>query len=887
MKLKITASICNRIIEAAIILLIIFAPIYYGSVTLVPVTIIKLAILFMLLVWGIKIAIQEKFEFRRTPLDIFILLFCGYSAIITIFFSKYSYVSYMELSIVLCISALYFIVVNHIRSRAQLMRIFMVILIAGFIHAFTHLLGNAAGLYRASTGVIFNVGNHFAGYMVIIIPLALATSFAVRDMGKRIILLFAAVIMTAAMAFSLIAGAMLAFLLSLIFIGLLFARMGRTRKQALILVGVLFCSILVILWFGHERVWDELLTVTNLDEGSPAGRLSLWKSSFAMFADNPILGTGLGTFDYIYPKYRLPDTYRRAVYAHSDWLQLLTETGIIGFVIVAFGVIFFLIWALRKLPLEKISDDWMKGLAIGGLSGICAALAHAVVEFNFHIPAVAVLLAIVVALIAVILLNSRDAMRDSSTKKSSHWNFRLPLSARVGSLACLLLIVGFAAVAMIRPCIADSYFQSGMELEVDLRWDEAADKYRAAAEIVEGNSEYHHALASVYARRIRLTGKTNLHEKWTKFALAACKRAIDTCPTKGDHHLLLGDLYSAVGNAVEEAENAYLNAISLDPNNAYYRMKYGRFCLKEGKVERSVAEFRQALEVYPSFLYNILIHSYAVLNTGYEAPGIDVEHPVVEVAQKFCPQGARSRLVLADYFANKGWHNLALSEYQKVATSNRDRIDVRMRLSGLLIRLNKVDEAIGLWGEFLKIHPQDSQAHGQLASVYARQNRLDEAIQQYMAAASLASDETDYLMKSADLYMRQKKFAEALEIWQTVIKKYPHRALAHYRIGQYYESQGNWVDALHAFQRAIGEAPRNIAYRMHLAQSYYRRELLYEAINEWKQILRIKPNDVAACLRLARVYKQIDLPDESKKYYQRVLEIQTNNKEARNALAEI
>ncbi len=65
--------------------------------------------------------------------------------------------------------------------------------------------------------------------------------------------------------------------------------------------------IFIVLWFGHQPVLNELLTVTNLETGSPAGRLSLWKSSLAIFTHNPVIGTGLGTFDYIYPKYRLPD----------------------------------------------------------------------------------------------------------------------------------------------------------------------------------------------------------------------------------------------------------------------------------------------------------------------------------------------------------------------------------------------------------------------------------------------------------------------------------------------------------------------------------------------------------------------------------------------------
>ena len=133
-----TDRICNHIIEAGIIFLVIFAPVYYGSVTPGTITVIEFTILFMLLTWGFDVAIQGKIVFRRTPIDIVILLFCAYAVISALFFSRYAYASHKGLSLLLCISALYFIVVNHIHSEKQLIRLFLVILAAGFIHSFSH-----------------------------------------------------------------------------------------------------------------------------------------------------------------------------------------------------------------------------------------------------------------------------------------------------------------------------------------------------------------------------------------------------------------------------------------------------------------------------------------------------------------------------------------------------------------------------------------------------------------------------------------------------------------------------------------------------------------------------------------------------------------------------
>jgi tetratricopeptide (TPR) repeat protein len=870
-------------IEAGIIFLIIFTPIHYGSVTLGSTTIMELTILFMVLLWGMEMAVRGHLVFRRTPLDIFILLFCGYSVISTLFFSKYAYASYMGLSLVLCISALYFIVVNHIRSRTQLVRLFMAILIAGSIHAFSHLLNNAMGMLRASTGVMLNVGNHFAGYMVIIIPLIVAMSFVVKDVGKRVILMFAGIIMAAAMAFSLIAGAMLAFFLSLIIIGILLAGSEGTRRQALILVGVVLCSLLIILWFGHAPVLKELLTVTDLKHGSPAGRLSMWKSSLAIFADNPVTGTGLGTFDFVYPQYRLPDMIGRAVYAHSDWIQLLTEMGIVGLVIVLAGISFSFLWVLRKKPVKKLSNDWSKGLAVGGLSSTGAGLAHALVEFNFHIPAIAVLFTIIIALTVAVLLDSQYTMRDSSVHSPSQWKMRIPTSLRIGGVICLLLIIGFSSLAIVRPWIADYHYQNGLELEGELHWDEAADKYGQAMDLAGGNGDYPYALGSVYARRVTLTKGIDLHEKWLNLALDACGQAIAICPINENYYLLLGNLYGAVGNA-KEADAAYAKTISLDPNNAFHRRIYGNFLLKQGDVQKSIAEYKKALDIYPNYLYNTLKDCYIALGVEDSMLDANMEHPMLSIARGIHSQDVKSYMTVARFYESKGWYDAAFSEYEQAIELEPERIDVRTRLSNMLARLERLPEAVAIWEKFLESYSQDSQAYGQLAILYTKQGRLDEAIQQYLSAASVAPDNSDYFMKVADLYMRQGESTEALDLWQRVIKENPHKASAHHRLGRYYEAQGDWIGALDSYERAVKSDPRNVGYHLRLAQSYYERELFYEAINEWKRALKLQPENVSVNLYLARVYQQINRQDKAKEFYWEVLKLQPDNVEAAGAI---
>ena len=132
----------------------------------------------MLLAWGAEsLQIEGKSHFKEhIAYCYFIILYLGnfrfYS--FTLFFCQ---LLYMSLALLLSISALYFIVVNNICSKSQIIRLFLIILVVGFTSIFT-LVTEYNRLASCINRVMFNVGNHFAGYMVVIIPLTVAMSFS-------------------------------------------------------------------------------------------------------------------------------------------------------------------------------------------------------------------------------------------------------------------------------------------------------------------------------------------------------------------------------------------------------------------------------------------------------------------------------------------------------------------------------------------------------------------------------------------------------------------------------------------------------------------------------------------------------------------------------------
>ena len=136
------------------------------------------------------------------------------------------------------------------------------------------------------------------------------------------------------------------------------------------------------------------------------GRLSVYQAVLRLVRDYPWLGTGLGTFAWIYPTYRSPAPGMRNLWdkAHSTPLELAAELGLplailIG--IAALGAFAILVHGLRTRRRDRIvpmAGAWCFGIAV----------LHSCVDFSLQIPGVAI---VVMALLGAGLAQSFSTRR--------------------------------------------------------------------------------------------------------------------------------------------------------------------------------------------------------------------------------------------------------------------------------------------------------------------------------------------------------------------------------------------------------------------------------------------------------------------------------------------
>lgn len=129
------------------------------------------------------------------------------------------------------------------------------------------------------------------------------------------------------------------------------------------------------------------LTKQGGKDGSVSSRVMMREAATEMLKDNWLLGTGAGSFRFLYVRYtaKRPELYQGGAYhvehAHIDWLQFPIELGVTGVLLIAsaFG------WCLWRFIRFR---GWKHGLATMLLLGCFQTLLHAVIDFPFQNPAV-------------------------------------------------------------------------------------------------------------------------------------------------------------------------------------------------------------------------------------------------------------------------------------------------------------------------------------------------------------------------------------------------------------------------------------------------------------------------------------------------------------------
>ncbi|MCD6288793.1 MAG: O-antigen ligase family protein [Candidatus Hydrogenedentes bacterium] len=141
-------------------------------------------------------------------------------------------------------------------------------------------------------------------------------------------------------------------------------------------------------------------TLNSLTSGGTfIARQTYWRGAINMIMARPIIGMGWQTFGRAYPKYMELGGYP-SQFTHNDWLEVLAETGVIGFIFYAgFWIIVMKIGS--RLVMDKSASAEIRWLRVGIFCGLLGFMLHGLVDFDLYNPGIALLVFVLAALLLV------------------------------------------------------------------------------------------------------------------------------------------------------------------------------------------------------------------------------------------------------------------------------------------------------------------------------------------------------------------------------------------------------------------------------------------------------------------------------------------------------
>jgi hypothetical protein len=342
-----------------------------------------------------------------------------------------------------------------------------------------------------------------------------------------------------------------------------------------------------------------------------------------MWQENPVFGVGPGHFDSLFRAYRPPGVQLQPEWVHNDYLNTLTDWGIVGTVIVMgawvlLGIgIFQTCRAVRpqSSDISAMTGSNKFAFTLGASLGLVAILLHSIVDFNMHIPANAILGISLMALLA-------SHLRFASTR---YW-FSAGAPVKTGlsiALVCISVYLGYQS------------WRSSME-SIRLSQAKAESSFspaqisalKGAFKVEPRNASTAYAIGEAY--RIQSFEGGDNYRVLGEQAMEWFKTATELDPWMGYGYLKYGMCLDWLGRTGESG-SWFAKANELDPNGYFMVAHVGLHYVSLGDYAAAIPWFERSLRL--KWEANTIAKSYLDISVARLMEGATNENQMLMLAK--------------------------------------------------------------------------------------------------------------------------------------------------------------------------------------------------------------------------------------------------------------
>ena len=592
--------------ESALILIWVYVIVVAGTITgLINFRIhVFSAVLggIMLGVWVIRYVVQSR-KISKSGFDLGLIILLG-TQLLAMIFSEDFRRSAASMAVLISAILIFYFILEKVRHQWSPEMLIRTLLITGGIVvglALFEYFQNYLSWRQIAQSVsypptfdyrlyaVFGEANLLAAFVNLLLPLALCQVFSTKNKAARILVGLMVFANLSIVYFSSSRGGLLASLAAIFIfcMGWFWYVSDRARSMAekvwkflrsrFFLLGViLLVGVALAIW-----VMLPLLSIRGDATHGPLlqSRTLFWSAVWKTFLSSPWLGIGPGVYPSAYLQFNEIPPDRPYLHAHSVPMNILAESGLIGFLGAAifFGVLLRKLWGSRKGLKFAQRARWVAISA--SLVGVSV---HSLVDNFLPYPSVSL---VIIVFVAILISQAKHA--DSEIENSPNNSF---------SVWCLVLpgicVLGFFAYSLrayldseraVNAAWAGDWQTTSVEFDnaidhdpgLGLYWFEQG--YTQGVLAAQGNDdaltksiafyerglshEPHYSLH--YANLSALTWQAGDHNS----AIARLEHAIEQAPHMPIFYFNLGIYHETLGD-FESATQAYRQTLSLQPELA-------------------------------------------------------------------------------------------------------------------------------------------------------------------------------------------------------------------------------------------------------------------------------------------------------------------------------
>lgn len=636
-----------------------------------------------LVFWTTKMILEKRAVFTRTPLDVPILVLVVIflvSALASIdpavaFFGKHGRIwpSFFALS---TLAALYFLACSNLKTKKHIhiaiWTILVLTLITSVVSLFSY-FGFFAPFDFAKIRSFNPIGtaNSLALLEALILPIAAFEAVFAKQKVARTAATIVTLIIAASFILVNFLPAYFGLLAALIFltIGALRQKLSKEQQAAAAILAIFVVLFLVVRFVPQlargtlyewikvkEQGLGEKEQIDTPKENTPVQKAA-WEIAFSSIGKKPILGTGEGTYQFVYTQLKPREVNTTDNWAirfdksSSEFSEILATTGIVG----AFAFL-LLIFAALKLAVTLVFKNQHSQVYLPLAASIVGFLVASFFT-TFSFATLAVFLIILALLATQVRVNNGSQVFEvtielSALKNRFAWlpftsgyqpQIRVEEGAKGAKSQLLPWLLSLIVVAILIPIIwqatnayrAEYFYRQALLSSRSGDGNKTVNMLQKAIAVNARVDSYHRLLSQTSLNAaINLSRQANLDENQRQLLAQLAQVAIDQGKAASGYQILplrlpgisaanvanweaLSTVYQALigstGGADVHATNTLTQAVALDPQNPILHNRLGQLYQRLGNLDLAQRKYEDAIIVKNDFgpahynLANLLI----------------------------------------------------------------------------------------------------------------------------------------------------------------------------------------------------------------------------------------------------------------------------------------